>query len=49
MVDGLSSVASGYSSLPSGIETPDVLDLRKAKAAGVGAASVLAAAVGCCW
>ena len=33
-MDGLSSVASGYSSLPSGIETPDVLDLRKAKAAG---------------
>ena len=35
IADGLSSVASGYSSLPSGIETPDVLDLRKAKAAGV--------------
>ena len=34
IADGLSSVASGYSSLPSGIETPDVLDLRKAKAAG---------------
>ena len=39
MADGLSSVASGYSSLPSGIETPDVLDLRKAKAAGACARS----------
>ena len=34
LADGLASVAaSGYgSSLPSGIETPEVLDLRKGKA-----------------
>lgn len=38
LADGLASVASGYSSLPSGIETPEVLDLRKAKAIGGGAA-----------
>lgn len=37
LADGLASVASGYSSLPSGIETPEVLDLRKAKAIGGGA------------
>ncbi|KAK9821340.1 hypothetical protein WJX81_008291 [Elliptochloris bilobata] len=36
LADGLASVASGYSSLPSGIETPEVLDLRKAKAIGGG-------------
>ena len=31
--DGTQSLVSGYgSTLPSGIETPDVLDLRKAKA-----------------
>ncbi|KAK9818025.1 hypothetical protein WJX72_005866 [[Myrmecia] bisecta] len=34
LADGLASVASGYSSLPSGIETPDTIDLRKAKAQG---------------
>lgn len=34
LADGLTSVVSGYSSLPSGIETPEVLDLRKAKAGG---------------
>ena len=34
--DGTQSQVSGYgSSLPSGIETPDVLDLRKAKAGGL--------------
>ncbi|CAK0783418.1 hypothetical protein CVIRNUC_006617 [Coccomyxa viridis] len=33
LADGLASVASGYnSSLPSGIETPEVIDLRKGKA-----------------
>ena len=35
VADGTQSQVSGYgSSLPSGIETPDVLDLRKGKAAG---------------
>ena len=34
LADGLTSVVSGYSSLPSGIETPEVLDLRKGKAGG---------------
>ncbi|KAK9817729.1 hypothetical protein WJX72_001305 [[Myrmecia] bisecta] len=34
LADGAASVASGYSSLPSGIETPDTIDLRKAKAQG---------------
>ena len=34
LADGLSSVVSGYSSLPSGLETPEVLDLRKGKAGG---------------
>ena len=34
LADGLSSVVSGYSSLPSGLETPEALDLRKGKAAG---------------
>ena len=33
-LDGMSSVATGVSSLPSGLETPEVLDLRKAKAGG---------------
>ena len=33
LADGLASVTSGYnSSLPSGIETPEVIDLRKGKA-----------------
>lgn len=33
LADGIASIASGYnSSLPSGIETPDVIDLRKGKA-----------------
>jgi hypothetical protein len=41
LADGLASVASGYSSLPSGIETPEVLDLRKAKAIGGGALAAL--------
>ena len=36
LADGLTSVVSGYSSLPSGIETPEVLDLRKGKAGGEG-------------
>ena len=37
VADGTQSQVSGYgSSLPSGIETPDVLDLRKGKAAGAG-------------
>ncbi len=34
LADGLSSVVSGYSSLPSGLETPEALDLRKGKAGG---------------
>ena len=34
LADGLTSVVSGYSSLPSGIETPEALDLRKSKAVG---------------
>lgn len=33
LADGIASIASGYnSSLPSGIETPEVIDLRKGKA-----------------
>lgn len=35
LADGLSSVVSGYSSLPSGLETPEALDLRKGKAGGM--------------
>lgn len=32
LADGITSIASGYnSSLPSGIETPEVIDLRKGK------------------
>ncbi len=34
LADGLTSVG-GVSSLPSGLETPEVIDLRKAKAGGV--------------
>lgn len=35
VADGLASVASGYSSLPSGIETPqEMVDLRKGKGTG---------------
>ena len=34
LADGLSSVVSGYSSLPSGLETPEAMDLRKGKAGG---------------
>ena len=30
MAAGIASIASGYSSLPSGVETPSVIDLRKA-------------------
>lgn len=33
LADGLASVG-GVSSLPSGLETPEVIDLRKAKAGG---------------
>lgn len=35
LADGLASVG-GVSSLPSGLETPEVIDLRKAKAGGMG-------------
>ena len=34
IADGLASVG-GVSSLPSGLETPEVIDLRKAKAGGI--------------
>ena len=51
LADGLASVASGiasgYSSLPSGIETPDVLDLRKAKVTGAHHPCVCAIVVAC--
>ncbi len=41
LADGISSIASGYnSSLPSGIETPEVLNLRKG-APGVCSPAVL--------
>ena len=55
-LDGMSSVATGVSSLPSGLETPEVLDLRKAKAGGGRSCCFLACSLGCwaavggfCW
>ena len=46
-LDGMSSVATGVSSLPSGLETPEVLDLRKAKAGGGWSRCFLSCFLGC--
>ena len=50
LADGIASIASGYnSSLPSGIETPEVIDLRKGKA-GASLTSLKAApGAACTW